>query len=52
VVLINGVPGVAIAPGGRLEALLHIGIEDGRIHTIDIVGDADRLHSAVLALPQ
>jgi hypothetical protein len=34
-----------------VEALLQIGIEDGRINMIDIVGDADRLHSAVLALP-
>jgi hypothetical protein len=32
--------------------LLQIGIEDGRIQTIDIIGDADRLKSAVLALPQ
>jgi RNA polymerase sigma-70 factor, ECF subfamily len=52
VVLVNGVPGIAIAPGGRVEALLQIGIEDGRIQAIDIVGDADRLKSAVLALPQ
>ena len=52
VVLINGVPGIAIAPAGRVEALLQIGIEDGRIQTIDIVGDADRVKSAVLALPQ
>jgi len=52
VVLVNGVPGVAIAPSGHLEALVQIGIEDGRIHTIDIVGDADRLKGAVLTLPQ
>lgn len=52
VVLINGVPCIAIAPAGHVEALLQIGIEDGRIQTIDIVGDADRLKSAVLALPQ
>jgi RNA polymerase sigma factor (sigma-70 family) len=51
VVLINGVPGVAIAPGGRLEALVQISIDDGRIHTIDIIGDADLLKSAVLGLP-
>jgi RNA polymerase sigma factor (sigma-70 family) len=52
VVLIDGVPGIAIAPAGHVEALLQIGIEDGRIQTIDIVGDADRLKGAVLALPQ
>jgi RNA polymerase sigma-70 factor (ECF subfamily) len=52
VVLIDGVPGIAVAPAGHVEALLQIGIEDGRIQTIDIIGDADRLKSAVLALPQ
>jgi RNA polymerase sigma factor (sigma-70 family) len=52
VVLVNGVPGIAIAPAGHVEALLQIGIEDGRITNIDIVGDADRLQGAVLALPQ
>jgi RNA polymerase sigma-70 factor (ECF subfamily) len=50
VVLINGSPGIAIAQGGHVEALLQIGIQDGRIQTIDIV-DAGRLKSAVLALP-
>jgi RNA polymerase sigma factor (sigma-70 family) len=52
VVLIDGVPGVAIAPRGRVETLLQIGIEDGKINMIDIVGDADRVKTAVLALPQ
>ncbi|OBI53986.1 RNA polymerase subunit sigma [Mycobacterium kyorinense] len=50
VVLVNGAPGIAIAAGGHLQALLVIGIEDGRIHTIDIIGDDDRLNSAVLTL--
>jgi RNA polymerase sigma-70 factor, ECF subfamily len=52
VALVDGVPGIAIAPAGHVEALLRIGIHDGRIHTIDIVGDGDRLKSAVLTLPQ
>lgn len=52
VLLVNGVPGIAIAPAGHFQALLQIGIEDGRIHTIDIVGDADRLSRAVLVLAQ
>ncbi|MGB6207062.1 sigma-70 family RNA polymerase sigma factor [Mycobacterium sp.] len=51
VVLIDGAPGIAVAPAGHLEALLQIGIEDGRIQTIDIIGDADSLKDAVLALP-
>jgi RNA polymerase sigma-70 factor, ECF subfamily len=52
VVLINGAPGIAVAPAGRVAALLQIGIEDGRIHSIDILGDADRMQNALLALPQ
>ncbi|HTM86338.1 MAG TPA: sigma-70 family RNA polymerase sigma factor [Mycobacterium sp.] len=52
VLLIDGAPGVAIAPGGRLLALLQIGIgNDGRIHTIDIAGDPGRLRAMVLQLP-
>lgn len=53
VLLIDGTPGIAIAPAGRLLALLHIGIgDDGRIHTIDIAGDPDRLRTATLQLPE
>lgn len=53
VLLIDGAPGIAIAPAGRLLALLRIGIgDDGRIHTIDIAGDPERLRTATLQLPQ
>jgi RNA polymerase sigma-70 factor (ECF subfamily) len=52
VVLVDGAPGIALAPGGHLQALLVIGIGGGRIHTIDIIGEADRLRSAVISLPQ
>ena len=49
VLLIDGVPGIVIAPGGRAQALLQIGVgDDNRIHTIDITGDADRLRRVVL----
>ncbi len=52
VLLIDGAPGIAIAPGGRLLAVLRIGIgDDGRIHTIDIAGDPQRLRAAMLQLP-
>jgi RNA polymerase sigma-70 factor (ECF subfamily) len=52
VVLIDGAPGIAIAPRGHVQALLRIRIgDDDRIHAIDIIGDADRLRTAVLALP-
>lgn len=52
VILIDGVPGIVIAPRGRAQALLRIGVgDDNRIHTIDITGDAGRLRRAVLELP-
>ncbi len=52
VLLIDGVPGVVIAPHGRAQVLLRIGVgTDNRIHTIDITGDPDRLRRAVLTLP-
>lgn len=51
VLLVDGAPGIAIAPGGRLLAVLRIGIGDGRIHTIDIAGEPDRLRFMTLQLP-
>jgi RNA polymerase sigma-70 factor (ECF subfamily) len=52
VLLIDGVPGVVIAPRGRAQILLRIGVgTDNRIHTVDITADPDRLRRAVLALP-
>ncbi|OBF51633.1 RNA polymerase subunit sigma [Mycobacterium sp. 852002-50816_SCH5313054-b] len=52
VLLIDGVPGVVLAPRGRAQAMLRLGFgADNRIHTIDITGDRDRLRHAVLALP-
>jgi RNA polymerase sigma-70 factor (ECF subfamily) len=52
VMLIDGAPGIVIAPRGRAQIMLQIGIgTDNRIHTIDITGDAERLRRAVLALP-
>jgi len=53
VILIDGVPGIVIAPVGRAQALLQIGVgEDNRIHTIDITGDTARVRRAVLTLPR
>jgi RNA polymerase sigma-70 factor (ECF subfamily) len=53
VMLIDGVPGIVIAPGGRAQALLQIGVgDDNRIHTIDITADVDRLRRVVLTLPR
>jgi RNA polymerase sigma-70 factor (ECF subfamily) len=51
VMLADGVPGIVIAPHGRAQILLHIGIgADNHIHTIDIT--ADHLRGAILALPR
>lgn len=51
VVLIDGRPGIAFAPSGRLRTLLLFEIgDDGLIHTIDIIGDRDRLDAAQLSL--
>ncbi|MGZ4576996.1 MAG: sigma-70 family RNA polymerase sigma factor [Mycobacterium sp.] len=52
VMLIDGAPGIVIAPHGHAQALLLIAVgTDERIHAIDIIGDPDRIHRAVLALP-
>ena len=52
VMLIDGAPGIVIAPRGHAQALLLIAVgTDERIHAIDIIGDPDRIHRAVLALP-
>jgi RNA polymerase sigma-70 factor (ECF subfamily) len=51
--LIDGVPGIVLAPRGRAAVLLLIGLgADNRIHTIDITGDADRIRRATLTLPR
>jgi RNA polymerase sigma factor (sigma-70 family) len=53
VMLIDGIPGIVIAPQGRAQALLRIGAgADNRIHTIDITGDIDQLRRADLTLPR
>jgi RNA polymerase sigma-70 factor, ECF subfamily len=52
VMLVDGVPGIVIAPRGRPQVLLRIGFgAHNRIRTIDITGDADRIKRAVLTLP-
>ena len=52
VLLIDGAPGIVIAPHGRAQIMLRIGIGAGdRISAIDITGDPGTLRRAVLALP-
>ncbi|MGK9232977.1 sigma-70 family RNA polymerase sigma factor [Inquilinus limosus] len=43
VMLVNGAPGIAAAQGGRLRYALAMDIAEGRIRTIDVIGDTVRL---------
>jgi hypothetical protein len=53
VMLIDGAPGIVLAARGRAQVLLVIGIRaDGRIHTIDITGNAERIRRTALTLPR
>ncbi|OBH98224.1 sigma-70 family RNA polymerase sigma factor [Mycobacterium scrofulaceum] len=52
VMLVDGEPGIVIAPRGHAVLLLLISLgTDDRIHAIDITGDPDRIRAAALALP-
>ncbi|WP_067450239.1 sigma-70 family RNA polymerase sigma factor [Actinomadura macra] len=48
--LINGVPGVVVAPRGRLQIVLRLRIDGERVAAIDVVGDPDRLRALDLAV--
>lgn len=52
VALVDGKPGIVIAPAGRLQAVLRLIIHAGRIHTIDVIGDAQRLNAITCAVPE
>ncbi|WP_020576382.1 sigma-70 family RNA polymerase sigma factor [Actinopolymorpha alba] len=53
VVLVDGVPGIALAPRGRVRAVMRLTMDaDDRIHRIEIIGDADRLGTMTLTLVQ
>lgn len=42
-VLVDGVPGVLVAPSGKLLLVMRITVADGRITAIEAVADAERL---------
>lgn len=42
--LVNGSPGVVVGPRGRVVAVVGVTVVGGRIRSIDIVGDAAKLH--------
>lgn len=48
--LVNGRPGVVVAPGGRLLLVLQLTIEAGRIAVIDALADPERLARLDLAV--
>jgi RNA polymerase sigma-70 factor (ECF subfamily) len=53
VLLVDGTPGIAVAPGGRLRAVLRIHIgKDNLIHALDIIGDRHRLEQLTLTIPE
>ena len=48
--LINGTPGIVLAPGGRLVLALAFTIPDDRITRIEVIADPDRLSQLDLAV--
>ncbi|MFD3917560.1 sigma-70 family RNA polymerase sigma factor [Streptomyces sp. NPDC058595] len=48
--LVNGSPGLVMAPGGRLFLVLAFTIRDGKVAEIDIIADADRLERVEVAV--
>jgi RNA polymerase sigma-70 factor (ECF subfamily) len=49
-VLVNGAPGALIAPGGKPYAVMAFTVVDGRIVSIDILADPDRLAALDLSV--
>lgn len=52
VALVDGTPGIVVAPRGRLLAALRLTIEHGRIIEIDVIADPTRLGQLPLAASQ
>lgn len=50
-VLVNGVPGIACAPRGRLAIVLAFTYSGGRIDGIDVIADPARLDALELSVP-
>ena len=50
VALVDGSPGIVIAPAGRLHAVIRLSIHSGRVTAIDVIGDPRRLAAAVILL--
>jgi RNA polymerase sigma factor (sigma-70 family) len=50
VALVNGLPGIIVAPGGRLRIIMAFTISDGRIVQIDVIADPERLQRLDLGI--
>jgi RNA polymerase sigma-70 factor (ECF subfamily) len=50
VAMVDGSPGIVIAPAGRLEAVLRLRIRAGRIEEVDIIGEPRRLASVTITV--
>jgi RNA polymerase sigma-70 factor (ECF subfamily) len=48
--LVDGVPGIVIAPAGRLQAVIRLRFHDGRITAVDVIGDPRRLADTAITL--
>jgi RNA polymerase sigma-70 factor (ECF subfamily) len=52
VLLVDGQPGLVVAPRGRLLAVLRLTVAAGRITVVDVIGAPERLRHLALTLPQ
>jgi RNA polymerase sigma-70 factor (ECF subfamily) len=51
-IVVNGVPGLLFAPGGRMKRVVMFTITDDRIVAADLIGDPERLRTLELSTPQ
>ncbi len=51
IALVNGVPGIVYAPGGRVTVVLAFTFTGDKISGIDVIGDPGRLAALELAVP-
>ncbi|WP_437498338.1 sigma-70 family RNA polymerase sigma factor [Sorangium sp. So ce1099] len=49
-ILVNGALGVAVAPRGRLQLVLEVAIDGGRVAAINVIGEPTRLRQVQLAV--
>jgi RNA polymerase sigma factor (sigma-70 family) len=50
VALVDGEPGIVLAPGGRLFAVLRVRVDGGRISEVEVIADPARLRGVALAV--